>query len=386
MLDTAKLSALIGLIYDCVPDPARWDDVMEALCCATESEVGAISIIAPSLRKLHVGSMVGPRITIEPLRRIYAEHMPALDMLPNMQTGYPYLVSDMTRGTGRQDGDAPEASVLYREWIRRYGLSDGYCIALCKLPEEAICLDLVLSKDRRPATEGDRRQLAALVPHIMRAGKVGIMLDTIAHQNEVMQHVTSQIANSVLVVSRSMQILEANPAAEHMLEDGVLIRSLRGRLVVNNPAAAARIEQDVKLSAVMEDQLEGASFSIPLGDSFNPSIARVIPLARRDRDRRLVNAAAAAIFITQAGQDADLASEAFSALYGLTSAETRIARLTAGGHGRAAIAAMLGIKESTVKSHLESIFSKTGASGQMALSILMRSLSPALSSRPRRQQ
>ncbi|MCB1445291.1 MAG: helix-turn-helix transcriptional regulator [Rhizobiaceae bacterium] len=378
MLDTTRLSALIGHIYDCVPDPARWDDVMEALCRATESEVGIISIIAPQQRKLHFGSVVGPGAATESLKGNHAQHMPALDMLPDMREGQLYRISDMTGPFDGREKETFEDSVLYREWHRKHGLSDGYCVALCKLPEEAICLDLVLGADRRPVTLEDRRQLSTLVPHIQRAGKVGMMLNTIEHQTDVMQQVTNQMANGVLIVSRNMRILAVNPLAEQMLMEGTLIRSLRGRLAVNNPAAAARIEQDVKLSSFMEDRLQGASFSIPLGDSFNPSIARVIPLARRDLDRRLVNTAAAAIFIADSKPNADLASDAFGALYALTLTEGRIARLTASGIGRASIAQMFGIKESTVKSHLESIYGKTGTSGQMALSILMRTLSPSL--------
>lgn len=378
MLDNAKLSALIGQIYDCVPDPERWDDIMGSLCRATESEVGTISIIAPRRRKVRIASAHGSRTVTQPLARRYAQHMPFFDVLPRMQEGRLYLLSDMTRMIGECGREILEDTAMYREWNRPNGLTDSYCVALCKEPEEIICMNLVLSQDRRPVSEEDRQQLAVLVPHIMRAGKLGLMLDTIAHQKDALHQISTQMANSLLIVSRDMQILEANPVAQKMLAEGTVLRSCRGRLVIANPAAAARIEQDVKLSACMEDQLEDASFSIPLGDSFNPSIARVIPLARRDPRRRLVNGAAAAIFIAEAKRDVDLASEAFSNLYALTLAERRIAHLTAEGLSRAGVAAMVGIKESTVKSHLESIFSKTGASGQTALTILMRNLSPPL--------
>lgn len=378
MLDNARLSALIGEIYDCVPDPARWDDIVGSLCRVTESEVGTISIVAPRRRKMRFGSVYGPRRITEPLTREYAQHLPFFDVLPTMQEGRLYLMSDMTRMMGEEGRELLEETTIYREWNRPNGLTDSYCVALCKEPEEIICMNLVLSQDRRPVSEEDRRQLADLVPHIMRAGKLGLMLDTIEHQRDAFHQVSTQMVNSLLIVSRDMQILEANPVARKMLAEGTVLRSHRGRLVVTNAAAAARIEQDVKLSAVMEDQLEHASFSIPLGDSFNPSIARVIPLARRELGRRLVNGAAAAIFIAEAKQDVDLASQAFSDLYALTFAECRIARLTAEGLGRAAVADALGIKESTVKSHLEAIFSKTGVSGQTALTILMRRLSPPL--------
>jgi DNA-binding CsgD family transcriptional regulator len=369
------MSALIGQIYDCVPDPARWDEIVGSLCRVTESEVGTISLIAPQRRKLYFGSVYGPRVLTEPLQGKYAQHMPLLDMAPRMQAGRLYLLSDMVGGKA---GKELEETDMYREWNRPHGLTDSYCVALCKEPEEIICMELILAEDRRPDSEEDRQQLAFLVPHIQRAGKLGLMLDTIAHQNDAMQKVNSFMANSLLIVSSDMRILEANPAAQKLLAEGTIMRSSRGKLAIANAAAAARIEQDVKLSAFMEHQLDGASFDIPLGNSINPSIARVIPLAKRERGRRLVNCAAAAIFIAEAKCDVGLASEAFSNLYALTTSERRIAHLTAEGLGRAAIAELIGVKTSTVKSHLESIFSKTGASGQTALAILLRNLSPPL--------
>lgn len=88
--------------------------------------------------------------------------------------------------------------------------------------------------------------------------------------------------------------------------------------------------------------------------------------------------AAAAIVI--AGQQLPIGSsiDAFSDLYALTAAERRVAQLSAEGFGRVAIAELIGVKESTVKSHLEAIFRKTGTSGQTALAILMRTLAPPI--------
>lgn len=380
MMDTAKFSALIGDIYDCVPDPSRWDDIVGRLCEETESEVGTISIIAPRRRKLSFGSVYGPSRVTEPLKRRFARHTPFFDVLPKLQSGRLYLMSDLSRMMGETGTGPLEDMVEYSEWNRSQGLVDSYCVALCNAPEEIICMNLVLGAERRPVNNEDRQLLSVLVPHIMRAGKLGVMLDTISEKNHAMQQVNRYMANGLLIVSHDMRILEANPMAEKMLAESTIVRSLRGRLVISNPHAAARIEQDVKLSAYMEDQLEGASFSIPLGDRSNPSIARVIPLARRDSVRRMVNSAAAAIYIVEGNRDGDLASGAFSELYALTAAECHVAQLTAEGLGRAAVAKAIGIKESTVKTHLEAIFSKTGTSGQTALSILMRSLSPPVRS------
>jgi DNA-binding CsgD family transcriptional regulator len=67
---------------------------------------------------------------------------------------------------------------------------------------------------------------------------------------------------------------------------------------------------------------------------------------------------------------ADLSEAIASAatLYGLTPAETRVlsAVIEAGG-GVTSVALMLGLSRSTVKTHLEHLFAKTGARRQAAL-------------------
>lgn len=378
MMDNARLSALIGHIYDCAPDPARWDDLLGELCRFTESEVGTLSVIKPKARELRFCGTHGPDAVIEPLVDTYARHMPFFDILPAMVVGQPYLMSDMTGMIGEAGREILEDTVMFREWNRPHGLTDSYCITLFRKSDHAACLNLVLSEERRPVTEEDRRLVGLLVPHIRRAAMIGTQLESTHQEGRAFQHVADRMTNSLLIVAEDLRILYANPPAEQMLADGDIVSSIRGRLIVGNATAAARIERDVRLSAALEDELEGASFSIPMGDSFSPSIAHVIPLARRDLDRRLTNAAAAAIVIAAPQLPLGSSIDAFSDLFALTGAEKRVAQLAMEGFGRAAIADLTGVKESTVKSHLESIFSKTGASGQTALTILMRTLSPAV--------
>jgi DNA-binding CsgD family transcriptional regulator len=265
---------------------------------------------------------------------------------------------------------------MYREWNRPHGLTDSFCITLFRKPDHTTCLNLVLSEERRPVTDEDRQMVGLLVPHIRRAAMIGTEMELAQKEVETFQGVTRHMVNGLLIVDQNMNILYANPSAEQMLADGEIVESKRGRLVVTNATASARIERDVKLSAMLEQQLDGASFSIPMGDSFNPSIAHVIPLARRDPGQRFSRTAAAAIVIAGGQQQGSSSIDAFSDLFGLTAAEKRVAQLTAQGLPRASIADLSGVKESTVKSHLESIFSKTGTSGQTALTILIRTLSP----------
>jgi DNA-binding CsgD family transcriptional regulator len=68
--------------------------------------------------------------------------------------------------------------------------------------------------------------------------------------------------------------------------------------------------------------------------------------------------------------------EAFAKLYGLTGGELRVLLALAQGLGGKEAADMLGVSESTVRTHLQRIFSKTSTSRQAELLQLLQSSSP----------
>lgn len=61
---------------------------------------------------------------------------------------------------------------------------------------------------------------------------------------------------------------------------------------------------------------------------------------------------------------------------GITERESEVAGLVALGHSNLEIAALLGISERTVKSHLSAIFEKTGTTNRLNLALRVRSSKP----------
>jgi DNA-binding CsgD family transcriptional regulator len=106
-----------------------------------------------------------------------------------------------------------------------------------------------------------------------------------------------------------------------------------------------------------------------------PILAHVLPLTGSDLRTRLQPAAVAAVFIG-APPDAHDAAEVTAAAYGLTPGETRVLASLLAGRTLAQTAAALGVAPATAKSHLDSIFSKTGVSRQADLMRLATGLIP----------
>src|SRR5262249_32642551 len=112
-----------------------------------------------------------------------------------------------------------------------------------------------------------------------------------------------------------------------------------------------------------------------------PVVAHVLPLTGSELRTRLEPAAVAAVFIG-AAPDEQHAAHTVAAAFGLTPAETRVLASLLAGRTLAETAADLGIAPSTAKSHLENIFSKTGATRQADLMRLGTGLIPPTKSNP----
>ena len=96
--------------------------------------------------------------------------------------------------------------------------------------------------------------------------------------------------------------------------------------------------------------------------------------------------AVAALFVREASVDVPAAINAASQLYGLTPTEEKVLRGVIEVGGIAPVASMLGTAKSTVKTHLENVFKKTGTSRQSELVKLIAGFeSPARSVKAKAQ-
>jgi DNA-binding CsgD family transcriptional regulator len=87
---------------------------------------------------------------------------------------------------------------------------------------------------------------------------------------------------------------------------------------------------------------------------------QVMPLENRSRRGGLDRRAAVAVFIGDTAAPLEMPADAMRLLYELTPAEQRVFELVVAGEKTAAIARMLGVAPSTVRTHLLRVFEKTG--------------------------
>ncbi len=109
-------------------------------------------------------------------------------------------------------------------------------------------------------------------------------------------------------------------------------------------------------------------------------VAHVLPLTSGARQRAgSSHAATAVVVVHKAALETKSAPEAMIAAYKLTLMELRVLLAIVDVGGAPAVAEMLGIAVSTVRSHLKRVYEKTGVSRQVELVKLVAGFSSPLS-------
>jgi DNA-binding CsgD family transcriptional regulator len=113
-------------------------------------------------------------------------------------------------------------------------------------------------------------------------------------------------------------------------------------------------------------------------------VAHVLPLTSGVRRKaEVAYSAVAAVFVRKAALDAPHPIDALADAFKLTPAELRVLMMIVQIGGVPEVAPVLGISETTVKTHLQRIFAKTETTRQADLVKLVASyMSPVLGSEP----
>ena len=164
--------------------------------------------------------------------------------------------------------------------------------------------------------------------------------------------------------------------AEQLLSSGQNIAVKAGRVQAAHPPFAKGFDEAVARACAENDTdigLYGNGIPLPSRDGA-PAVCYVLPLGKSER-RRALGPGLAALFISTDRASLPPTLEALSALTGLTSQESRIALMIAGGMSPKDGAAELGISLNTIRSHITHIFQKTGTNDQQAVARLVGDLS-----------
>lgn len=349
-----------------------WDEAMDAMARAAGS---------------HCGQLIGFGIKADVHFNVLTGVDPAmLDEFVRIGGGNPEINSRIRLGLSIPEmvwcGDSqltPEQdaqrSPEFADWLARNRL--GQCRLLKLVRRDDMNVGTCIGRDSAQGgfSAEDERLLEDLAVALRNAVLIQQAIE--GEQAAIVANSFDRVSRPVFVCGPDGQIVACSSRAERLLTERRWLTARGNRLRAAHPGLAgtfAALLARACLSAGgggWSDGNAGDNAFILRDTEGEPLLVRMHGFADAD-PFRLLSAALVVPYVTE-NREAELAGLA-ARLFDLTPSEATILAYLASGRKPDAIAALTGIKTSTVRSHLKRIFLKTGARSQLEVSAMLRNL------------
>jgi DNA-binding CsgD family transcriptional regulator/PAS domain-containing protein len=375
-LSIAAFSKVVEGIYDCALNFENWQSVLPQIAQLIDSPKITMGItdyaVTREVRLYQHGFD-------EHYMKSYFEKYAAAN--PVFIAGHMRPVGDVYTLDMVVDRQEVLESRFFKDWGKPQGLDDTISVHALKSGRRNAGITAVRLDHQPRYGKKDIELYGLLAPHICRAFAISDALDLRTITSQVLEATLDALTSGVYLTGFDSRIVYMNRAAEQQIKTGGTLRIVNHRLEPVNPEARATMAHAISSTITDEAAVPvgGFTLALPAADSTG-LVATVLPLDRGQR-RKVSGpfAAAAAIFVQDPVTVPILPGVALARIYGLTPAELRVLLAMSPGLGVKEAADILGIGETTAKTHLQRIFSKTGTSKQAELMVLLRNSVPPVS-------
>jgi DNA-binding CsgD family transcriptional regulator len=361
-----ELITLIDLIYEAALDNDLWPGVLIKLADA----MGAAQVAMPSMDlRANVVATIAPRLDPDLLtswKEYWAFRDPVLARAIRRPGGEIYTLDSL------MPREEFAATPVFNElWLpAQYSLATlGANLLVEDQFTALICFSNAPGKDSLTAEQ--MRIFEAVLWHLTRALRINRLLWELELKHVAATERLDTLQQGALLVDASGRVVRANAAAKAMLDDRGGIFLDKGRLAA---AAGSDILQRTIASCAQTTLAlggPGGELKIPRQRPRSPLYATVTPLRSKARltDVPWIGVGTPVAIVTVRDPEIDRRRQEVNLRhrFGLSAAESGLATEILKGDGRAAAARRRGISTATAKTHLSSIFEKTGTHRQAEL-------------------
>ncbi len=362
MDEATRLSETIGNLYDAALDPGAWHDALSSardFIGGAAASIFAKDVAHTTLTVFQHDGRVAPDYVASYLDR-YMALDPANTAHFFSELEVPVSTVDVI------DFDEFHQTRFYKEWAAPQGLVDFLTVALEKTPTGAAHFGVFRGTAHGVADEAARRRMALLAPHVRRAVLIGRTVEMKTVQADSFAETFDGMSAALFLVQADGRIVHANAAGHALLAGSGFVHAAGNKIAFANGRAHQALAE-VLLAAERGDGAVGSrGVALRLATREGVTyLAHVLPLTSGTRRQAgSAFAAVAAIFIRRAELEMPAAPEIIARHYGLTPSELRVLLAVVEVGGVPNVARALGVAETTVKTHLGSVYGKTGTSRQ----------------------
>jgi DNA-binding CsgD family transcriptional regulator len=362
--ETERLSQVIGAIYDAAIDPGLWQEVVADVA---DFVPGAFVNLFWQDATRNAAQAFFTHGIEERFLRLY------LETYVHINPMFPATLFFEEEQIVTQGEVVPEDEFVrtrfYKEWIEPQGLVDSMATVLEKTATAVTGLAVGRAGRHGRVDDESRCRLSLLVPHIRRAVTIGRIVEHHKVEAASFADTLDGLSSALFLVDAGGRVRHANASGETMLRAAAVVHAPSAKLAATDPHGEESLREAICAAALGDGAMKRAGASLTLagrdGESY---VVNVLPLMGGARRQAGANySAVAAVFVRKAELELPHPVEALAKHYRLTAAEVRVLLATVEGGGVAEVSSTLGISEATVKTHLQRLFSKTGATRQAEL-------------------
>lgn len=361
----ARLSDLIGMIYDCALSPERWPVAMEEIRRELDCELSSMNLqLLPSGESIvNVTTNLAPhfvaimaRSGAEVIEQWGGEHV--IRTLPLDQPAVLSHVNPLFNVATTQNR-------YYHEFAKPQGLIDVLSMGLARDEQGVGSLSFGRHTRAGPFGQQEIEIARLLLPHVQRAATINRLLDYTRDERDTFADTVDGLARPVVLVGHGLRIVHANKAAVAMLADGSVSVRNADHLRVMTPGVTRALAAAVEGAARYDTSIGRKGLGVPLRSADGPAGSiYVLPVGRMAGRH---GSAVAAVFFTDLRTAFVPPTELAASLFDLTPSEQRVFDQLAAGRSVSEAARALGIASSTVKTHMLRLYDKMGVSRRTEL-------------------
>jgi len=360
-----QFNQLAQLIHEGALKPAAWREFLALITQCLQGNCAALILRVPQLGEIPLKVTFGGSPESE---GHYFKHYLAVDPFVQLPDGRAVTLHDFVNPVEL------EASDYFRDWLQP--IDAVYALGVDLRDRGRYHVRLRICRPRRAGnfSPEDCRLLEMFVPHLRTAIQVFSELDIVRSERSVYAEAMDQLTLATLVLDEHGKVLHANRLAESILGECDGMRMSNGSLQLDNHADSKRFRE--LLTHAIEAQRTSKQGIVEVmrvrRKSGRPDIGVVVRPSSSQVDKRTERLTTSiAVFLSvetpESSQEPAVPSEVIQKLFGLTPKEATLALRLAAGESLLEASERLGIKPNTARTHLRSIFTKTGVDRQAKL-------------------
>jgi DNA-binding CsgD family transcriptional regulator/PAS domain-containing protein len=366
----APLDRLIGAIYEGAMDSPPWQAALQLM--RDSLQAGHVTLILRPPSSENAGVMINTGSVTKQGVESYETHFFSMDPFVRLAEGEVVTAEELIGKQWLQ-------STVYQEYLRPLGVR--HLLGADIYTKEGIECRLRVTRphEAQPFSAEDKALVRFLLPHLKRSIQLHARLDFLECERQLFAGTVNRMQLGIISFSQNGAILETNQEARRILgeKDGIWLSG--NNLSVEVTQEGRELQRMVRqaLSGTVADKgpavVEAMSVTRPSGRAKLGVLVRQIPLGAWSESRQRP---AVAVFLRDPESSAAQPShELVRRLFGLTRMEAALALLLAEGLTLDEAAEKMDVRRNTARTHLRSIFCKTGVTRQtMLVRLLLNSV------------